>query len=166
MTVDTWSEERIAFLKRRWGDGATASVIAAELGSVTRNAVVGKAHRLGLAGRESPIGKGSRGRQRKAREEIKRAWDANLKASAAARDVKLARKPAAAMAHRSSPASTPARQLDRMKGRTCAWPIGDPRAPKFRFCGSPEVVAGRPYCAAHCDAAYEPLSRARTGAKS
>ena len=38
--------------------------------------------------------------------------------------------------------------------RTCQWPSGDPRAPGFRFCGDPNVVPGRPYCAAHCCRAY------------
>src|ERR671932_169104 len=51
----SWTEERIERLKKMWGDGATASQIADELGGVSRNAVIGKAHRLGLEQRPSPV---------------------------------------------------------------------------------------------------------------
>lgn len=46
-----WTEDRVELLKKLWSDGLSASQIAAELGSVTRNAVIGKVHRLGLSGR-------------------------------------------------------------------------------------------------------------------
>src|SRR5437588_8821453 len=51
----SWTEERIERLKKMWHDGATASQIAEELGGVSRNAVIGKAHRLGLEQRPSPV---------------------------------------------------------------------------------------------------------------
>lgn len=51
----SWTEERIERLKKMWADGATASQIAEELGGVSRNAVIGKAHRLGLEQRPSPV---------------------------------------------------------------------------------------------------------------
>ena len=51
----SWTDERIDVLKARWTSGATASEIAAELGGVSRNAVIGKAHRLGLESRPSPV---------------------------------------------------------------------------------------------------------------
>ena len=51
----SWTEERIDRLKKMWQDGATASQIADELGGVSRNAVIGKAHRLGLESRPSPV---------------------------------------------------------------------------------------------------------------
>ena len=50
-----WTEQRIETLRKLWGQGQTASQIAAILGGITRNAVIGKAHRLGLTGRPSPI---------------------------------------------------------------------------------------------------------------
>src|SRR5204863_6919853 len=50
----TWTEERVELLKKLWQDGLSASQIAAELGGVTRNAVIGKVHRLGLSGRGQP----------------------------------------------------------------------------------------------------------------
>src|ERR1700740_2799949 len=51
----SWTEERIERLKKMWHEGATASQIADELGGVSRNAVIGKAHRLGLEQRPSPV---------------------------------------------------------------------------------------------------------------
>jgi GcrA cell cycle regulator len=54
MMVDagaSWSDERVELLKKLWNDGLSASQIAAQMGGVTRNAVIGKVHRLGLSGR-------------------------------------------------------------------------------------------------------------------
>src|SRR5688572_32584051 len=56
-----WTEQRIEMLRRLWGQGQTASQIAVALGAVTRNAVIGKAHRLGLTGRPSPIKRDANG---------------------------------------------------------------------------------------------------------
>lgn len=50
-----WTEERVSELRRLWSAGLSASQIADRLGEVSRNAVIGKAHRLGLKGRPSPI---------------------------------------------------------------------------------------------------------------
>src|SRR3546814_6589441 len=51
----SWTEERIERLRQLWGSGRSASEIAEILGDVSRNAIIGKAHRLGLSGRPSPI---------------------------------------------------------------------------------------------------------------
>jgi GcrA cell cycle regulator len=61
----SWTEERIDRLKKMWHDGATASQIADELGGVSRNAVIGKAHRLGLEQRPSPVKPGEEKESRK-----------------------------------------------------------------------------------------------------
>ena len=53
----SWTEERVTLLTQLWGNGKSASEIAEIIGDVTRNAVIGKAHRLGLSGRPSPIKK-------------------------------------------------------------------------------------------------------------
>ena len=53
----SWTEERVARLTKFWSDGLSASQVAAELGGVTRNAVIGKIHRLGLSGRDKPATK-------------------------------------------------------------------------------------------------------------
>ena len=49
--MQTWTDDRVELLKKLWGDGLSASQIAGELGGITRNAVIGKVHRLGLSGR-------------------------------------------------------------------------------------------------------------------
>ena len=87
----SWTEERIDRLKAMWTEGATASQIADELGGVSRNAVIGKAHRLGLEARPSPV---------KAGEEKERPAPAAASAPAAkpAPVERAAPKPAAAAA--------------------------------------------------------------------
>ena len=64
MTALTWSDDRVEQLKKLWEGGLSASQIAAELGNVTRNAVIGKVHRLGLSGRaKSPTSAAPRPRK-------------------------------------------------------------------------------------------------------
>ena len=62
----SWTDERIERLKKMWADGSTASQIADELGGVSRNAVIGKAHRLGLEQRPSPVKPGEEKEAKKA----------------------------------------------------------------------------------------------------
>src|SRR4051794_9722295 len=88
----SWTEERIERLKKMWHDGATASQIADELGGVSRNAGIGKAHRIGLEQRPSPVKPGE--------EKDKKA--ATAPASAAASQAKAA---AAAKAEAEAPAA-------------------------------------------------------------
>ena len=61
----SWTDERVARLAKLWAEGLSASQIAADLGGVTRNAVIGKVHRLGLSGRAKPAGKSNSGPRRK-----------------------------------------------------------------------------------------------------
>ena len=82
----SWTDERIATLKKMWEGGATASQIAEELGGVSRNAVIGKAHRLGLKSRPSPV---------KANEKKKAAKKAAAKTGTAKKASDSAAKPAA-----------------------------------------------------------------------
>ena len=67
MTVLTWSDDRVEQLKKLWEAGLSASQIAAELGNVTRNAVIGKVHRLGLSGRAKSPPRPPRGSARRVR---------------------------------------------------------------------------------------------------
>jgi GcrA cell cycle regulator len=94
----SWTEERIERLKKMWHDGATASQIADELGGVSRNAVIGKAHRLGLEARPSPVKPGE--------EKEHRAPAASAPAPKAAPAERPAPRPAPAAAER--PAAAPA----------------------------------------------------------
>ena len=61
----SWTDERVARLAKLWAEGLSASQIAADLGGVTRNAVIGKVHRLGLSGRAKPAGKSNAASRRK-----------------------------------------------------------------------------------------------------
>ena len=92
----SWTDERIATLKKMWEGGSTASQIADELGGVSRNAVIGKAHRLGLKSRPSPV---------KANDKKKAA--AAPKAAPKAPAPKKAAKPAAKPAAAAAPAAPP-----------------------------------------------------------
>jgi GcrA cell cycle regulator len=89
----SWTDERIDRLKTMWENGLTASQIADELGGVSRNAVIGKAHRLGLKSRPSPV----------------KANDVDAKPVAAKPKAKVAEKPAAPRA--AAPASAPAERV-------------------------------------------------------
>jgi GcrA cell cycle regulator len=77
----SWTEERIERLKKMWHDGATASQIADDLGGVSRNAVIGKAHRLGLEQRPSPVKPGEEKEARKAAPAAPKAPAAKAEAS-------------------------------------------------------------------------------------
>ncbi len=99
----SWTDERIGTLKKMWEGGSTASQIAEELGGVSRNAVIGKAHRLGLKSRPSPV---------KANEKKKAAKKAAAKPAApkktAPKAAKPAAKPPAKAADSAGPAAAPA----------------------------------------------------------
>ena len=130
-----WTDEKIAKLKKLWSEGLTTGEIGKRLG-VSKNAVVGKAHRLGLKGRPSPI---------------KRQEPA---AAAAATTTAAAGSPAPAVAPTSSK-KEPVKifTLTDLNHNTCRWPIGDPKHEDFRFCGK-QVYPGKPYCLDHCAQAY------------
>lgn len=166
MTVLTWSDERVEQLKKLWEAGLSASQIAAELGNVTRNAVIGKVHRLGLSGRaKSPAS--AVPRQRKARPaqqmmRVSRPVSRGNTALAHAFEVELEPDPIAfdnvvPMSQRLS--------LLELNEATCHWPVGDPASPDFFFCGG-KALAGLPYCAHHSRVAYQPAGdRRRQAAK-
>ena len=109
----SWTDERIATLKKMWEGGSTASQIAEELGGVSRNAVIGKAHRLGLKSRPSPV---------KANEKKKAAKKAATKSAAAK---KPATKPAAKAAAKAPAKPAPAAA----KANAPARPAGTPTQP-------------------------------------
>ncbi len=142
-----WTDERTNLLKTLWLQGQTASQIAERLGGVTRNAVIGKAHRLGLSSRPSPI------RQRPASRPAAHAAAMGTPrggVEAAKPSVAAAPLPAAAPP---PPAPTRTAKAAAPGSRACMWPVGDPKQPGFHFCGAP-AEPSRPYCAQHCSVAY------------
>ncbi len=182
----TWNEERIEQLKVLWEQGLSASSIGRVLG-VTKNAVVGKAHRLKLSSRPSPIRKSSKPPVRRAtvlarptlpnapmvalRNEAAPTTDCNAKAparEAPAKEAKALGMPAATArqplptGESFSKASVGQRRTAKTPaGRItkCLWPIGDPGDSDFRFCGA-DSLPGKPYCSEHCARAYVTKSRA------
>jgi GcrA cell cycle regulator len=166
----TWTEDRVELLKKLWNDGLSASQIAGELGGVTRNAVIGKVHRLGLSGRaKSPSTSGAAARTRK---------PAAPRAPGGFNSAPVVRgNTALAPQQRSQPEARPeprAELLDpnvvvpfservtimELKENMCRWPMGDPTQAEFRFCGL-KTNSGVPYCAYHCRIAYQPAGERR-----
>ena len=151
-----WTNERVDELRRLWGQGQTASRIAELLGGVTRNAVIGKAHRLGLRGRPSPIRR-EEGHGHPASRPVRAAVPAAILAE------ELTREPPPPAIEAPVPPPMPAAatgaaagasKMARNSSKGCSWPVGDPKLPGFHFCGA-EAVPGRPYCAQHCTQAYQ-----------
>ena len=133
----SWTDERVDLLKKLWKKGLSASQIAEELGDVTRNAVIGKAHRLGLSSRPSPLKKAAKAAPEK-------------KAKPAAKK-KPAAKPKPKAVEKEEPAVITILTLTE---RMCKWPLGHPGDDDFRFCGR-KTVPGQPYCAYHAAMAYQ-----------
>ncbi len=155
----SWTDERVMLLKRLWIEGKTAAEIAKMIGGgVTRNAVIGKAHRLKLSGRISPI-------QENARTD-----------TAIGRVVSTPRKSQKSTVSKVSnreiiaPVHIPAVEenycfgdgvsLVELKERMCRWPIGDPKEDGFKFCGGPSEE-GLPYCGHHCRVAYQANTKSK-----
>jgi GcrA cell cycle regulator len=167
-----WTDERVELLRKLWSEGLSASQIAAQLGGVSRNAVIGKVHRLKLS---------SRGRAAAAPVRQK-------KTVHAASGIKTA--PRVAPVVRAMPASIGATALQtqfevepyvrpvlrpienvvvpisrrlkliQLNERTCKWPNGDPLTEDFSFCGNEAGESG-PYCLYHSRIAFQPANERR-----
>ena len=183
----SWTDERVETLKAMWSEGKSASQIAKELGGVTRNAVIGKVHRLGLSNRvggndhpEDELAPRDTPVEEPAAEPAPEAADparAAAQARPAGKEPVVARaKPggqplppqpsaseisAEALANLAEIAKK-ARRLSLMQltERTCKWPVGDPATDDFWFCGLP-AVPGKPYCETHVAVAFQPMSARR-----
>ncbi|MEL6531193.1 MAG: GcrA family cell cycle regulator [Pseudomonadota bacterium] len=113
----SWTDERIGTLKKMWEGGSTASQIAEELGGVSRNAVIGKAHRLGLKSRPSPV---------KANEKKKAAKKAAAKPATAKKAAPKTAKPAAKPAAKSAESAPAAAKPSASTGGTPSQPLPNP----------------------------------------
>jgi GcrA cell cycle regulator len=157
----SWTDERVETLKKLWADGLSASQIAAELGGVTRNAVIGKVHRLGLSGRaKSPASTTPRPRKQRSGSQMLRVSRASLRGNTAlARAYELDVESEPELVDNVIPLGQ-RRSLLELTEDTCRWPIGDPGAPDFFFCGG-QTVTNLPYCAYHSRVAYQPANLRR-----
>ncbi len=162
----SWTEERVDLLRKLWSDGLSASQVAAELGpGITRNAVIGKIHRLGLAERAKTA---SAPRPRAAKAPRQTTASAPRAAGHAVHgNVALAFAPQAMVLARALPEEEvviPMSErvtLMELRESMCRWPMGDPTTPEFRFCGGKSPVGGGPYCAHHARVAYQPAQDRR-----
>lgn len=156
----SWTDERVELLKRLWADGLSASQIAAELGGVTRNAVIGKVHRLSLSGRAKQTNAAPR--PRRARAPRAQRPQRPMTIGNTALKVERAPQPRRLQVAEDVVVPIPLRTpLLALGEKTCRWPIGDPTEEDFSFCGhAPRDSA--PYCEYHSRVAYQPqLDRRR-----
>jgi GcrA cell cycle regulator len=160
-----WTDERVDILKKLWAEGLSASQIANRLGGVTRNAVIGKVHRLGLSGRTTTTRTTpSRPRRRAAPKQAVRSGggggarrtQGNLALKAyyeADPDAEVERAPAPV--HELVIPVDERASILTLKESTCRWPIGDPGDNDFHFCGR-HSDPSTPYCEFHSRVAYQP----------
>jgi GcrA cell cycle regulator len=162
-TRATWTSERIEQLKSCFNAGLTCSQIAREIGA-TRNSVIGKMHRLGLSRPKDVLArqlKRTRAAKSTARSKAlgPKHWRLTI---ADQRELLMAVYPSAAAckaidsAHKCT--------LLELSQAKCRWPINDPGAHDFGFCGN-EPVSGLPYCIGHARIAYRPPGRQRSVAQ-
>lgn len=184
----SWTDERVELLTKLWSEGKSASEIAAELGEVTRNAVIGKINRMGL--KKAAQAEESPAKAEKLEEkpvEKPKATKAKTKPKPVEDKVEeekapIETKPNTPVIYDANQPHPPqinpneispeareeaarvektAKKLDLMQltERTCKWPIGDPATEEFWFCGHPSQP-GKPYCQAHIELAFQaPVSR-------
>lgn len=166
----SWNDERVELLKRLWSEGLSASQIAGELGGITRNAVIGKVHRLGLSGRVKaatparPRTTSTRSEAPAPRQQSPQNRPATIGNTALA--------PALEAMVETAPAPAPRPVADNvvpmgsrctimnLTESTCRWPVGEPGTEGFYFCGA-RSATGMPYCTHHARMAYQPVQDRR-----
>src|SRR5262249_38365017 len=156
----TWTDDRVELLKRLWTDGLSASQIAAELGGITRNAVIGKVHRLGLSGRaKSPSSTVPRPRKPRAPGMMRLPRPSMRGNTPLATMYGTAVQSEPELVENIIPIGQRGSLLA-LKDSKCGGPIGDPGTPEFFFCGG-TPVEGLPYCNYHSRVAYQPAADRR-----
>lgn len=165
-----WTEERVEALRKLWAEGLSASQIAAQLGGVSRNAVIGKVHRLKLSSRGRATS--APARQKKPAQPtttkvparpVVPARPSNLTIGANALQAQFDVQPLARQMPRPVENVVPISrhlQLVQLNEHTCKWPNGDPLAEDFHFCGNESMESG-PYCRFHARIAFQPASERR-----
>ena len=169
--VLSWTDERVELLRKLWLEGLSASRIASELaGGVTRNAVIGKVHRLGLSGRVKaaipagaqrtrPIAKPGQAARTPMPQRPMPMMRGN---TALALDQRTAPMPVAQRGSDDNVISmTETVTIMDLRESMCRWPVGDPSSAEFRYCGGKAPIGEGPYCAYHSRMAYQPMQDRR-----
>ena len=162
-----WTDDRVDLLKKYWAEGLSASQVAQRLGEVTRNAVIGKVHRLGLSGRATTTRmKSVRPRRRIAggnrRPKLNRAGTFGNNG------LKGPYNPSALQKSNSGYQDyeelviplNERRYIETLTESSCRWPIGDPQEKDFHFCNC-DKIPGSPYCEFHSSIAFQPATARR-----
>lgn len=167
----SWNDERVEMLRKLWQDGLSASQIAAELANgITRNAVIGKVHRLGLSGRAKapaqaaprarPAAKPARTSSAPAPRTHAPIMRGNLAYALAPRVMEAPPQPKALLEEVVIPMSERVTIME-LRESMCRWPMGDPATPEFRYCGGDAPIGEGPYCKFHARVAYQPAQDRR-----
>ncbi len=164
-----WTEDRVGALKKLWLEGQSASQIAKQLGGgVTRNAVIGKVHRLGLSGRNKAA---ATPQLQKVRRPTRPAGSTAATPPAPVNGAGFSHAPV----QRPEPLTAQHEPVEEivipfservtimeLRESMCRWPLGDPTTPEFRFCGQ-RAITGVPYCTHHARVAYQPAADRKRG---
>ena len=138
----SWTDEKVAKLKELWGKGSTASQIAEILGGVSRNAVIGKAHRLNLSGKIIAKKSSSSQKINKSNTNFKKVRRGRFKSIIIDKDFEP---------------ENP-KQLEELDENSCKWPIGHPNEKDFYFCGRTSLKDFS-YCKLHLLYAFQPKNK-------
>ena len=142
----SWTDEKVAKLKELWGKGSTASQIAEIIGGISRNAVIGKAHRLNLSAkiktRTAPSNESYNNTTEQRNNKVKRGRRSKFKSLIIEKDFEP---------------ENP-KQLEELDENSCKWPIGHPNEKTFYFCGR-SSLKDFSYCKLHLLYAYQPKGK-------
>lgn len=139
-----WSEERTAVLKKLWLEGLSASQVARQLGGVSRSAVIGKVHRMGITVRETPVRPRTSSIRSPNRLQVR---------SRTVRETASAPIAATPRAPRPADDLLPTSGILGLDAHSCRWPIGNPDQTDFGFCGREKLARGS-YCDLHAQGAF------------
>ena len=142
----SWTEEKVESLKKLWGSGKTASQIAEIIGGISRNAVIGKAHRLNLSAKIKT-------RTAIPNQKIENSLDEKAINSKRVRRSKFK----SLIIEKDFEPENP-KQLEELDENSCKWPIGHPDEKSFYFCGR-SSLKDFSYCKLHLLYAYQPKGK-------
>ena len=143
----SWTDEKVAKLKELWGKGNTASQIAEIIGGISRNAVIGKAHRLNLSAKIKTRAASSN----QSFDNLKN--EKNIQISKRSRKSKFK----SLLIEKDFEPENP-KQLEELDENSCKWPIGHPNEKSFYFCGR-SSLKDFSYCKLHLLYAYQPKGK-------